>query len=210
MATGFTTAEKGAILDARSASWGFASLHSADPAGTGANELTGGSPAYARKAVTWAGSSGGQVISATTAQVFDVPAGSTVAFVGLWSLVTAGTFRGCAPAGAALNTPIVFTCNSTTDIFTAPGSSFTNGQQVMLIDTDGSSLPTGVSEATTYFIVGASGATFQLALTSGGSAINLSADGAGHVVLTQAEVFGAQGTYTIAIGNLAVNLLAVS
>lgn len=210
MATGFTTTEKNAILDARSGSWVAASLHSADPSTTGANELTGGSPAYARKAITWGSGSGGQVVSVTTAQVFDVPAGSTVAFIGIWSATSAGTFRGSMPAGAALNTPLVFTGAASTDVLTAPGSAFTNGQQVMVIDTDGSALPTGLAEATTYYVVNASGATFKLSSTSGGSAIDLTADGAGHVTLAQNEVFGAQGTYTIAIGSLAVNLLAVS
>lgn len=67
-----------------------ASLHSADPGTTGANEITGGSPAYARKALTWdAGTSDGQV---TATAVFDVPANQAVTYVGLWDAATGGTF----------------------------------------------------------------------------------------------------------------------
>lgn len=69
------------------------SLHSADPGTNGANELTGGSPAYARKSVTWAAPSAG-TISSSNAQVFDVAAGSTVAFAGYWDASTSGNFYG--------------------------------------------------------------------------------------------------------------------
>lgn len=71
----------------------YVSLHSADPSTTGANELTGGSPAYARQAVTWGSASNGAQ-SLGGAEQFDVPAGSTVAYFGLWSAATTGTFYG--------------------------------------------------------------------------------------------------------------------
>lgn len=60
-----------------------ASLHTASPGETGTNEVTGGSPAYARKAITWSAASGGAVDSSNT-PVFDVPAGTTVTHVGFW------------------------------------------------------------------------------------------------------------------------------
>lgn len=207
---GFTTVEKNAILDAVSARWTHASLHSAGTAGTGANELTGGSPAYARKALTWAAGSGGQVLTATTAQAFDVPAGSSVKFVGMWSASSAGTFRAGAPADSALANPLVFTAIASTDVFTCPGHSFVAGDEVVVIDTDGSTLPTGVVEETIYFVVSVSGITFSLSATSGGSAVNITADGAGHITSMTTETFGGQGTYTIPVGNLSVSLLAVS
>lgn len=75
----------------------YLSLHSADPADTGANELSGGSPAYARKAVTLDAA----VMSGSTAQqghanapTFDVPAGSTVAYVGRWNGASGTQWRG--------------------------------------------------------------------------------------------------------------------
>lgn len=53
-------------------------------------EISGGSPAYARKAVTWAAAVGGSK-DETASPVFDVPGGVTVDWMGLYSALTAGT-----------------------------------------------------------------------------------------------------------------------
>jgi hypothetical protein len=84
-----TDTEKNSIATQYGSDVKFFSLHSADPGTTGANELGGGSPAYARKASGW-GSPNAGVISGQA--VFDVPAGATVAWVGGWSAATGGTF----------------------------------------------------------------------------------------------------------------------
>lgn len=70
-----------------------ASLHTAFPA-TAANEVTGGTPAYARKAVTFeavAGTEAAGSLDVSNSPVFDVPGGVTVAAVGFWTALTAGT-----------------------------------------------------------------------------------------------------------------------
>lgn len=87
----YAVAAKNAMLDALGVT--HVSLHSANPGSSGASELSGGSPAYARKAITHAAASAGSR-SASTQPVFDVPAGSTVAFVGYWTAVTGGTYLG--------------------------------------------------------------------------------------------------------------------
>jgi hypothetical protein len=173
----------------------YASLHTAYSA-TGANELTGGSPAYARQAVTWSAASAGSKASASVAGAFNVPASTTVAFVGLWSASTSGTFAGMGPNDAG--TPYAFTATlASPGVFTAPGSSFSNGNTVVVFPGAGATLPTGVTAGTVYYIVSASGATFELSATSGGSGINLSAAGAGIVQAVTPEAFGAQGTFTL-------------
>jgi len=85
--------------------WAYVSLHSADPGTTGASELTGGSPAYARVAVTWNAASGGSVTNSGSTLTFNFPASATAAYFGIWSASTAGTYY----IGGALNggTPIV-------------------------------------------------------------------------------------------------------
>lgn len=88
-----TDAGKNLMLDELGTVAVFASLHTADPGITGTNEVTGGTPAYARKAVTWNAASAGNLGSSNT-PVFDVPGSTTVAYVGLWSAVSAGTFYG--------------------------------------------------------------------------------------------------------------------
>lgn len=87
---------KNYMLDQLGTQIGFFGLHSADPGTTGTNELTGGSPAYARKAATWASAATGSMTDTGADPVFDVASGSTVAWVGLWSSLTVGTFYGAA------------------------------------------------------------------------------------------------------------------
>lgn len=66
------------------------SLHTADPGTTGASEVTGGSPAYARKALAWtAGTTG----TATASATYDVPGGVTVAWGGIWNGAATPVFR---------------------------------------------------------------------------------------------------------------------
>lgn len=84
---------KNAMLDALAGVAVFASLHTADPGTTGANEVSGGSPAYARKAITWNSAAAG-ALDNNANPVFDVPAGTTITHVGLWSAASAGTFYG--------------------------------------------------------------------------------------------------------------------
>lgn len=85
-----TTAEKNSLATKYGADSLYAALFTADPGGTGAvtGEVTGGSPAYARKALTWGAASGGVV---TVTVTFDVPAGTTVTFAGVCSALTGAT-----------------------------------------------------------------------------------------------------------------------
>lgn len=91
----FSTSGKNLMLDAWGTAADFASLHTADPGDSGANEVTGGSPAYARKAHTWNAANAGAMDN-SNAPVFDVPAGTTVSWVGFWSAESGGTFYGAA------------------------------------------------------------------------------------------------------------------
>jgi hypothetical protein len=69
----------------------YAALFNGDPE-SGGTEATGGSPAYARKAVTWDGAaSGGSRSASNTDPVFDVPNGFTVAWVAYYTASSGGT-----------------------------------------------------------------------------------------------------------------------
>lgn len=72
----------------------WVSVHTATPGTTGASELSGGSPAYARKQTTWGTPTAGVVTGSEV--TFDVPAG-TYTHWGLWSAATGGTFRDGGP-----------------------------------------------------------------------------------------------------------------
>lgn len=93
---GLTSAELNADVDAAAARLVATSLHSADPGGSGANELSGG--AYARVTNSWGAASGG--VAATTQASINVPAGAHPTHFGEWSQQAAGgTFRGGNPLG---------------------------------------------------------------------------------------------------------------
>ncbi|GGV34273.1 hypothetical protein GCM10010182_67710 [Actinomadura cremea] len=95
---GFTSAVRDAMLDlideGGSLPAAYVSLHTADPGTDGSSEVTGGS--YARQAATWAAASGGEKDSSAEV-VFNIPSGTTITHVGLWSASTSGTFRGGGP-----------------------------------------------------------------------------------------------------------------
>ena len=71
----------------------FVSLHTADPGTSGTSEVTGGSPAYARKSITWTAAAA-STTSNSAQVVFDVPTSTTIRFLGYWSASTSGTFYG--------------------------------------------------------------------------------------------------------------------
>lgn len=75
-------------------------------------------------------------------------------------------------------TPV--SANPSTDVLTASGRTFSNGAAVTL-SVSGGSVPTGLAERTTYYVVNASGSTFKLAATANGSAIDFTNAGSGQV-----------------------------
>lgn len=85
-----TTAEKNSLATKYGTDAGFGAIFTADPGTTGTvtGEVSGGSPAYARKALSWGAASGG-VITATA--TFDVPASTTVTYAAVCASGTAGT-----------------------------------------------------------------------------------------------------------------------
>lgn len=70
---------------------GYASLHTAQPDASGSAEVTGGS--YSREAISWNAASNGTATSSANI-VFDVPADTTISYLGYWSAASGGTFYG--------------------------------------------------------------------------------------------------------------------
>lgn len=178
-----------------------ASLHSAFPGNTGANEISGGSPAYARKAVTFAAAASA-ARAQTGSAIFDVPAATTVRFVAFWDALTGGNCLSYHPVGGQAARE--FVTDLAADAIRCIAHGYANGETVVIC---GDTVQGGLTEGTTYFVVGATTDTFQLALTSGGAAIDLTsqAGSAAQVIKIVPEVFGAQGTATMS--GCAVNLL---
>lgn len=84
-----TTALKNTLADAYGAAAPYGAIYTTSPTATAGTEPTGGSPAYARKALTWGAAVNGV---ATAVATFDVPTGVTIVGVGVHSALTAGTY----------------------------------------------------------------------------------------------------------------------
>lgn len=66
-----------------------AALYTTVPGASAGTEVTGGSPAYARKPTAWSAPANSAVATTVT---FDVPSGTTVAGAGVHTALTAGTY----------------------------------------------------------------------------------------------------------------------
>ena len=80
--------ENVAIAYGTNATWG--ACYTSAPGGSAGTEPSGGSPAYARKALTWTGGTVDGVVTATA--TFDIPSGATIVGIGVHTAVTAGTY----------------------------------------------------------------------------------------------------------------------
>ncbi len=197
----------------------YVGIHQVADPGTGltatGTEATGGSPAYARKAVTWGAASAGQK-SNTAALTFDVPAG-TYGHFSLWSLVTGNSgseYRGYIPFGGASALKGFFSADPvlTTDNLFSVAHGMSDGDRVILYNVFSETLPTGtgLTAGAALYVVSSTANTFKVSTTSGGTAIDITAVGGGEGYWQRVvpEVFAAQGQITVAIGALVLDATA--
>ena len=90
----------------------FAALYTTAPGASAGTEPTGGNPAYARKALTWAPGSVDGVVTASA--TFDVPSGATIVGCGVHTAATGGTYLdGAAVTSQAFSTQGTYTISFT-------------------------------------------------------------------------------------------------
>lgn len=187
----------------------FGSLHTAYST-TGANEVTGGSPAYTREALTWAAAASGSKALAATLPTWDVPAATTVAWWGGWDAVTAGNFLFMMPVGASLPTNMsVDAGDVTANTIQSEAHGLTTNDRCVFWPGSGSGLPAGLTVGTIYHVI-ATGLTvdvFSVSTTQGGSAVDITDEGGGLVQKCVPEVFAGQGTYSLS--SASIDLAAV-
>ena len=84
------TAEKNSLATKYGVDAVAGAIFTADPgtSGSATGEVTGGTPAYARKTISWGAASGGVITGSVT---FDVPAGTTVTYAAVCGSAVAGT-----------------------------------------------------------------------------------------------------------------------
>jgi hypothetical protein len=187
-----------------------------DP-GTGTNaagtEATGGSPAYARQAVTWAAASGGTK-SNSGSLTFDVPAG-TYGYFTLFNASTGNTsnYRGYIPFGGA-SAIKGFASTDTTlanDQFLSVSHGLADADRVILYNVFSETLPSGVTEGTVYYVVSSATNTFKVSTTQGGAAVDLTALNSGEIYWQRIvpETFNSQGQITVAASALVLDLTGI-
>ena len=186
------TAAKNAMLAALSID--AMSLHSAFPGLTGANELSGGSPAYARQSVTF-GTPAGGVRTSTATVTFHVAAGSTVRWVGFWS---GGVYQGYGPNGG---TPKEFMAQASSDTILCMSHGFSDGQKVVFYN---GTLPNPLTEGAVYYVRDAATDSFKIAATAGGVAIDITSAGSTDCVLSAIaeDAYASQGTHSITAASI--------
>lgn len=194
----------------------FVGIFTASDPGTGTTfsgtEATGGTPAYARQAVTFGAAASGQK-SNTGAITFDVPAG-TYGFVGYFNTVTgnvAGNYLGYGPInGTVKGFASVDSAGVTSNLIQSNAHGLVAGDRVMVYNVFAESLPAGLTEGTIYFVI-ATGLTtdlFSVSLTSGGAAVDITGQGEMYFQKVIPEVFASQGQITIAAGQLVLDATA--
>lgn len=161
----------------------YLGLHTADPGAAGSQTTSETAYTnYARQAV--ARTSGGftvSTVSITLAAAVSFPAGATtdtdvISFFHVGTAVSGtgkilyygpiGTYQGMGTALAA------------TEYLTLPGiTGVANTDRIAVFAPPGQSLPTGLTSGTLYYAISVSGNQLQLSTTSGGSAVNVTADG---------------------------------
>lgn len=161
----------------------YAGLHTADPGAAG-NQTTSETAYtnYARQAI--ARNSGGftvSTVSITLAAAVSFPAGATsdTDVISFFSIGTASSSTGKLLYSGPIGTyQGMGTALAATEYLTLPGiTGVANGDRIAVFAPPGGSLPTGLTSGTLYYAISVSGNQLQLSTTSGGSAVNVTADG---------------------------------
>lgn len=204
-----------ALDEAATAGIKYIGIHTLTDPGTGATanagEATGGSPAYARLAVTWGAAATGQKTGSSGTLTFDVPAG-TYGFFTMWNAVTgnvSGNYQGHIPFGGSSALKGFFSTDTTltNDQLFSVAHGMSDGDRVILYNVFSETLPTGVSEGTIYYVVNSATNTFKVSTTQGGTAVDITALGGGEGYWQRVvpETFNAQGQITVAANALVLD-----
>jgi hypothetical protein len=161
-------------------------------------EVSGGS--YARQSITHAAAASG--IKDNSAQIsVPIPAGTTVIAVSEYDASTAGNMLSYGGIGSTVK-GVAVVDTTANDTLLSRGHGLANTDRVFVWAVNGESLPTGLSATTLYFVVGATTDSFQLSLTSGGAAVDITALGELAFAKTVPETFASAGNLVFAAGAL--------
>jgi hypothetical protein len=165
-------------------------------------EPSGGTGAtYARQAITFAAASGG--IRDNNAQiVIPIPGGLSgpIIAISAYSALTGGTMYAYGGIGSSLLKGVATVVSVAGNVLSSNGNSLANGDRVMIFPVAGESLPAPLSATTLYHVVTAATDSFQVSLTNGGAAVDITTLGELGWAKTVPETFASAGNLTIATG----------
>jgi hypothetical protein len=178
------------------------SLHSLDPADTGASELTGGS--YARQQVAFGAAAAG-TLSNTGAITWSVPAGDVVAW-GAWDASTVGNCYQVGWFSIVAGLGLVRTADATANDVQSVAHGLVANDRVAFEVIEQLTVPAGLTAGTLYYVIstGLTTDAFRVSTTLAGAAVDITGNGSAiwrKVVVTN---FSSPGTFQVAAGDLDV------
>lgn len=186
----------------------YVSLHTAEP-GEGGSQTTSETAYtnYARVAV--ARSVAGWTVSAnqvSNAAAVTFPTGgltgATITHFGIGTDSSgAGKLLYSGPLGTVVQGPFTAKVD---DTITIPGHTLAVDERVAFYPAFGSSLPTGITEGTIYWVITVSGDDITISTTQGGGAVNITAVGDGVAIEAATLAVSSGITPSFAIGALVV------
>lgn len=168
--------------------------HTAYPGESGANEITGGSPAYARAAVAFGAASSRTLTQSGTADI-DVPDGEDLAWFAFRDASSGGNCRAIMPAGGQAKE---YCLDLTTDTFsTEAAHGYSEDEPIVFY----MGAPGGLTAGTIYYAVNVTTTTFQVSDMPGDYALDITDYATQPSVVSAITVDdGSQGQRVVTLG----------
>lgn len=180
----------------------WVALFSADPGGTGANEITAGTGVSGRQRATFGTGSDGVDQSNDVVSIV-VPADAVIPWAGFWTAQTGGTFLGGYPL---VTSPCLATAVNGSEQVVCPAHGRSVNDPVRLFTTPNaqSAVPAPLGADTTYYVLTVLDAdTVVLSDAIDGSAVVPTASGGFILNLDQTQTLGpGGGTFVFSVGNI--------
>ena len=178
----------------------FVSLHTADPADTGANEVVGGS--YIRQQAVFSNAASGTTDNDSNIDFPNMPACTVVGW-GIWTLSSGGTCYVTGYFAPAAGFAVIHHTETADDNLYTPDHALVNDDRVVFEVIEGQALPGGITAGTIYWVTGTPGADdFQISTTQDGGAVDITTDGQAICREVTPKVVNSGDTFRIAAGDL--------
>lgn len=168
---------------------------------------------YARQAISWsaaADTTDGNGRKQTNSGTLTFPANggadfSAIALAG-YTASSGGTLKHIQMLD--VDDPVIGTWNATGDLITAYAHGLSTDQRVFVMAIPGGAEPNVVAENTAYFVLsaGLTADAFAISTSSGGAAVNATANGLVMVIPYTAQTIAANGSLTVAAGEIEIQM----